>query len=456
MDNLKAKSKTFLNSYYFPVFVFLITLISHTFSIELFGSIILIISACIGLLVCDDLKFLLSPLMMFVLMFSEKSISNGTFYSSAYIVAMIVLIIFFLGLLIAHFFIYKESVNLKAVIDSKLFLGLACLCGAFLLNGMFNFSQYVVGNLIFSMAMLVCFCLVFFLFSANLKPNQELKEYLFFILYLISWLVILQFYISFIHQFQFENGSLKKESILMGWGMWNNIGGELVFLLPIHFYYASTVKKYSWLFYLSGLFSYITIALTLSRSSLLFGTAIIIACAVISCVVGENKKINRIFTGAIAIIGIIGIIALWGKISSVLGDYLSRGLDDNGRFDIYKKGISNFCSHPIFGGGFFSVEAQDHQFVAFMPDRYHNTIIQMMGSCGIVGLLAYALHRFETVKLLLRKRSIFTLFAALCLIGFLGTSLLDNHFFNIHPSFIYIPMLVIIERCESDYKTQAV
>lgn len=452
MERFKNNSNKFLNSYYFPILVFLVALISHTFSIELFGCITLIVSACIGLLVCNDLKFLISPLIMFTFMFSEKSVSSGTFYSTGYIVAMIVLIVFFLGLLVAHFVIYKDSVDIGSFVKSKLFLGLLCLCIAFFLNGLFNFDQYVIGNIIFALAMLVCYGLIFFLLSSNLTPNKELKNYLFFILFLTSLLVILQFYISFIHQFRFENGALVKESILVGWGIWNNIGGELAFLLPIHFYFASTVKKYGWIFYLSGVFSYLTIALSLSRSSLLVSTAIIIACAIISCFAGENKKINRIFTGAIAIIGIIGIIALWDKLSSVLGDYLSRGMDDNGRFEIYKKGLLNFCDNPIFGGGFFSADAQDHQFVAFMPDRYHNTIIQMMGTCGIVGLLAYLYHRFETVKLMLRKRSLYTLFCALCLIAFLGTSLLDNHFFNIHPSFVYISILVVIEKCENDYE----
>ena len=35
---------------------------------------------------------------------------------------------------------------------------------------------------------------------------------------------------------------------MVGWGMWNNIGGMLAMLLPIHFYFAATIKKYGILF----------------------------------------------------------------------------------------------------------------------------------------------------------------------------------------------------------------
>lgn len=454
MNLFKDKANSFLNSYYYPLLVFSFALISHTFSVEILGIVVLALSASIGFIVCDDLKFLISPLIFFIFMFSQKSVESGTFYTTAYIVAIIIFSIFVLALLIVHFVLHKKQVDFKAPIKSQLFVGILCLCASFLLNGFFNFDEYNSGNIAFAFALIVSLALIFFLFTTSLKPNEDLRNYLFFVLYLVSILLILQFYFSFIHQFEFSNGSLNKESILFGWGMWNNMGGMLTFLLPVHFYFATTVKKYGWIFYLSGAVTYLTIALSLSRSSLLVSTVLIIACAIISCLYGENKKTNRIITVAIAVVGIVGIIVLWDKISAVLSDYLSRGLDDNGRFEIYKKGIDNFCENPIFGGGFFSVDAQEHQFVLFMPDRYHNTIIQMLGACGIIGFLAYSLHRVQTLMLLWKKRSLFTAFCSLCLAGLLLTSLLDNHFFNIYPCFTYVLILTVVEKCENDYINQ--
>jgi len=451
MNTFKVKAAAFLNSYYYPVAVFFAALISHSFSIELFGAILVLLSAGVGLLVCEDLKFFISPLIMFIFIFSQKSVGSGVFYSTPYLIAMVFVAVILIAMLVVHFVLYKDKTDFKAPLKSKLFIGIACLCGSFLLNGLFNFDEYAWGNIIFALAMIVCIGFIFFLFSINLKPNPELKNYLFFVLYLTSILIVLEFFLSFTHQFRFENGELVKESILLGWGLWNNIGGMLAFLLPVHFYYASTVKKYGWIFYLTGVITFVAIALSLSRASLLVSAFIIVACAIISCFAGENKLINRIITGAIAVIGIIGIIVLWDKLASIFGDYLERGFDDNGRFEMYYHGLVNFAHHPIFGGGFYSAWAYEYQFVSFIPYRYCNTIIEMMATCGIVGLGAYLWHRYETVKLFWKKRSLYTVFCALCMAGFLGTSLLDNHFFNFYPSFIYIVMLLIVEHSENDY-----
>ena len=451
MQNIKTKATTFLNSYYYPLLIFFATFISHTFSIELLGIIVLLLSVSIGLVLCDDLKFLISPLIMFIFNFSQKSVKSGIFYTTPYLIAIGVVSSIMVVMFVIRFIIHKDKFDFKAPMKSKLFIGIGCLCGAFLLNGLFNFDGYEIGNIIFALALIVCIGFIFFLFSINLKSDAGLKNYLFFILYLTSILVVLEFFLSFTHQFEFKDGELVKESILLGWGLWNNIGGILAFLLPVHFYYASTVKKYGWIFYLTGVITFCAIALSLSRASLLVSIFVIIASALVSCFTGVNKKTNLIITSVLAVIGIVGIVVFWNKLATIFGDYITRGFDDNGRFDIYYDGLINFTEHPIFGGGFYSAYPYDYQFISFIPYRYCNTIIQMLGTCGIVGLAAYLWHRYETLKLFWKKRSIYTLFCGLCMAGFLGTSLLDNHFFNLYPSFIYILILLIVENSEVDF-----
>ena len=446
MNIFKNKAKSFLDGYYYPCLILLATLISHALSIELLGIITYTVTVGIGFIVCDDLKFLISPLFMFTLMFSEKSVSAGVFYTTPYLVAIVIFAVFLATMIVIHFILNRKQIDFKCILKSKLFLGFAILCGAFLLNGFFNFDEYVFGNFTFALFMIISLALIFFLFYVGLKFNEETKKYFMYVLLTVSILVTLELFLLFTNQIRFVNGEIVKESVMAGWGMWNNIGGMLAFLVPVHFYFAATVKKYGFLFYGTGLVSYLAIVLTLSRSSLLVSTGIIGLCAIICCFWGENKKINRIITCGIAIIGILGIILLWDKISNILGDYLARGLDDNGRFDIYRRGIKNFLNNPIFGGGFHSVVAQEYEFVSFMPDKYHNTIIQMMGTCGIVGLLAYLFHRYQTIKVFLSNKSLYSVFCALCISAFLLTSLLDNHFFNIYPAFIYATILVIIEK----------
>ncbi|MBQ8145663.1 MAG: O-antigen ligase family protein [Clostridia bacterium] len=453
MELFKNKANAFLNGCFYPLLIFFVTLISHTFSLELFGVTIIFITVSLGLIICDNLKFLISPLIMFILTFSQKSIEDGRFFQKPYLIAMICFAIYFIALFIVHFIIHKKSVNIKSFTKSKLFLGYVLLCGSFLLNGILNFNEYDVRNLTFALILILSIGVVFFIFSINLCNDDNIKNYLFYTLYLVSVLITFQLFLAFVSQIQIENGEIIKESIMLGWGMWNNVGGMLAMLLPIHFYFASTVKKFGIIFYLSGMVSFLAIVLTLSRSSLLVSCLIIVISAIACCFYGNNKKICRIVTAIVFVIGVLGIIVFWNKISSILGDYIARGFDDNGRFDIYKRGFENFLQNPIFGGGFYSVDAQDHTFAFFLPDRYHNTIIQMMGACGIVGLLAYIFHRYQVIKMLWCKRSLYTFFACLCISALLLTSMLDNHFFNFYPTFVYSILLSVINNTKNEADT---
>ena len=454
MSKFKSYAKWFLDSYYYPLLVFITALLTHTFSIEPFGIAVLALSAGLGFLLCEDLRFFISPLIMFILMFSQESVASGIFYKTPYLIAIVCFAIYLFALFIAYIVINRKKLDLSIIKKSKLFLSTAILCGAFLLNGFFNFDEYVFGNVVFALVMVISLGAIFFLFRISIKKDASTKNYLMYVLYLISMLVTLQLFISFAGQIRFVDGGIEKESILLGWGMWNNVGGMLSLLLPVHFYFATTSKRFGYLFYGTGLLSYLAIVLSLSRSSLLVSTFIIVVCALVSCFAGENKKVNRIITAGIAFVGVLGIIVLWDKISGILSDYLSRGFDDNGRFDIYKRGWYNFLDNPVFGGGFHSVVAQEHEFIPFLPDRCHNTVIQLLSTCGIVGLLAYAFHRFQTITLFIKKRSIFTLFCALCVASLLFTSLLDNHLFNIYPGFVYSIILAVVDKCEDDYIKQ--
>ncbi len=446
MEILKNKFIAFANSLYYPIFIAVLVLAGHVFSIELLTSIILLISVGLGLMLCYDLKFLISPLVMFIFTFSQKSVASGKYYSRPYIIAMIAVGVALVILFVFHFVYYRRELDFKAFLKSKLFIGIAALCASFLLNGILNFENYKLGNIIYALIITASLGLVFFVFQINLKSDGKTKEYLFFVLYLTSIVLTLELFLSYIYQVEFNNGEIVKESLLVGWGMWNNIGGMLAFLLPVHFYFATTAKRFSYAFYFTGIISYGAIVLTLSRSSLLFGSAIIAICAICSCFIGNNKKTNRIISLCVLAFGFVCVIALWDKIANILGDYLSRGFDDNGRFDIYKHGLQGFLSHPIFGGGFVNDYKLDYEFIKFLPFRYHNTIIQLMAGCGIVGLISYLYHRYTTVMLLVKKRSVFSLFSGLCIASLLLCSLLDNHFFNIYPLFIYSIILVVNEK----------
>jgi O-antigen ligase len=84
-------------------------------------------------------------------------------------------------------------------------------------------------------------------------------------------------------------------------------------------------------------------------------------------------------------------------------------------------------------------------FVNVFPGRWHNTVVQLLASCGIVGLAAYLFHRVQTVRLFLQNRTVENVYIAISILALLGMSLLDCHFFNIGPAMIYSCMLAFAE-----------
>ena len=138
----------------------------------------------------------------------------------------------------------------------------------------------------------------------------------------------------------------------------------------------------------------------------------------------------------------------------------SLSFNDSSRFNIYKEGFKAFLKYPVFGQSFFPTDFVPYDFSildsfsSFFPPRWHNTIIQILSSCGIVGILAYLFHRFQTIKLFFKNRSLEKSFIFLSILVLLLTSMLDCHFFNIGPTLFYSMALAFSEKISESKKEQ--
>ena len=247
-----------------------------------------------------------------------------------------------------------------------------------------------------------------------------------------------------------EAGNVIKETVLVGWGVWTAIGGMLAFLMPACFYFARS-HRHGWVFYMLGLLEYLCIFLSQSRGALLFGTGILGLCILVLLVSGKNRKTNRIITGVIVVVGVLGLLLLWNRLMGVLNNYLEYGFSDNGRYDKWRAGWKNFLDYPIFGAGFYTTFEYGDWEKSVYPYLYHNTLIQILASCGVLGMAAYLYHRYCTVRLVFQKRNPYKLFLGICILGLISFSLLDVLFFNTYPTIIYSLMLLFMEKSEAYY-----
>ena len=249
----------------------------------------------------------------------------------------------------------------------------------------------------------------------------------------------------------FRDGTIVKDRVFLGWGIWNLVGVCISMLIPMIFYGAMN-NKYPWLYFTVATLALFAAILTMSRNALIFASLSYGACAIIGCFKGKNKLGFRIITSAGVLALLAGIFVFMPKIKALLGDYFERGFDNNGRFELWSAGIDNFLSAPIFGDGFYGYGEYPLAHGP-LPKMAHNTVIELLSATGAVGILAYAWYRVKSLLPVFRCPSLMKTMAALSIAVILGGSLLDNFVFNVYPMFYYTVLLALIHRAEKEENT---
>ena len=167
----------------------------------------------------------------------------------------------------------------------------------------------------------------------------------------------------------------------------------------------------------------------------------------------RNRRHNAIALVTIVGVLIFSIVLFHRPLLRLFSGILGMGTDPSSRDTIYLEGLKLFAKAPIFGNSFFSPGYQPWDwstvegFSSFFPPRWHNTVIQLLASCGAVGLLCYGLHRAQTIKLFLSSYCKEKSFIACFLLVFILTNLFDCHFYNLGPTLFYSMALAFAESC---------
>ena len=441
-----------------PLFLILIglfTFLSSVFSLEIYLYVFVSLIAITSMLFLKDTRVVLG---MTCAMYFSVSIKNNPslyndsiFYPSRYLWLTILLIS-----LDVISMIYRIIINLKYYKINKsrpkLIYGFIILGIAYLLGGI-GYSEYTTNNILFGLTEILSLSLFYFLYYYSIDFKTLDKSYIGYISLMIALTLIGELIFVYFNHHVIEDGEIIRGRIYFGWGQYNNMGGAMCMLIPGVMYLGFLNKnKYSWIYIVLGTFLTLSLYFIQSRTSLAVGFLLYIGLLIIFII--KSNKINKILSSSLLSVLVIGFILLL----TLKNDYLMKLIDSlinfkddggNGRMSIYKNGIENFfLKYPIFGTGFYSCNAfkWGNANSSFIPPRWHNTYVQLLASTGIVGLFAYIYHRIETLLILFKRFNINKLILYFGVIGLIGTSILDCHFFNIGPGIIYGIYLLFIER----------
>ena len=458
------------------------TLLSYVFALELFFyGLVMLFVFYISLFGEDFLPIL--PLFVFCYISPSAGNNPGKMETSIFYGAS-GLAILILAAIIVSALIFRiatdKNMGFKKLFTQKRYLtiGFLILGAAYLLSGLGSdhYPEIVWKNLLFSLLQFLSLCLLYFLFSATIQWKKVNKRFFAWFAVIVSLTVVGQLAHVYLTQGVINNNVVNGEvvgktilrgHIYTGYGMYNNIGAIIVLGIPFAWYLAVSHQRGYWFVLLASFFVVATV-FTCSRSSILGAAIAFILSLIYTIFKSERRVVFLVVT--LSIIGIcLAVFFIFEQIFTRLfestpslfkpeslfeiksfEDFLLL-FNDSNRFTIYKEGLKVFIKYPFFGEAFYPSDFEPwgfsglQQFSNFFPSRWHNTIVQLLASCGVVGLVAYGVHRIQTILLFYKNRTIEKAFIAISLICFLAMSLLDCHLFNIGPAFFYSAALVFAE-----------
>ena len=412
---------------------------------------VLALSALFAALFCEDPKALLTPLLLSyfcagsdgIHSYGEAVQAPAAFFQPAGLVNM-----FIAGAIIVASVLFRiiASGILADVFRRRglLTFGLLCMAAAFLLNGAFS-SAWQPVDLAYGALMLAGLLLIYFLVLPIADRSHGLPEYICRLCLICGLMICAQSWIlmaklaaqgKFIELDEAGNwtGGFVRDYQVLGWGVSTYAAGVLAFLIPPTMYLAFRFRRAP-AYFCAAAFMFATIVALNARTSMLIGGVIFIACIVLCCVAGPNKIVNRYTTAFFAGIALLLGVCVFAWIGldgfkEFVSNMLRFEQGDNHRFELWGNGWRDFLSAPVFGVGFADggrAAGESHGFM--YSNMYHNIFVQLIGSMGILGLLAFIIHVKSFIEILVRKFTVGRLLIGLGVIAVLATSLLDNFFF---------------------------
>lgn len=455
-----CKFNTFLRTPWFVFAIAYLTVLSSVFGLEL---IVYSIFVGIAVYICvrgDDLLPLM-PIVVFS--YISPSVVNNPgrnpqsifypAYGGLYIV--VIFAIFAVSLL---WRLTKESdVTGTAFWKKKRSLtwGMLALGVAYVLGGIGipNYSAYASRTILFGVIQFVAVFVLYFVISGSVKWENAPKDYFAWIGLFVGFAVLAQLGENYLSGRIFMEGgsTIDRELMATGWGMHNNIGGLMAMMLPFPFYLAYT-RKNCWVYTGLATVLMIGVVVSLSRTAMFVGALEFIFCSVLLLRKPDKRKPILVVCGCAAVAVAVFAVLSFDTLKNVYALFIDEIGEISKRDLLFINGVKQFGEFPIFGGTFFPQGeyvpwdwAELEAFSSFFPPRWHNTLVQIAASCGIVGLAAYGWHRYQTVRLFLRHRSTENLFIAVYIVALLAAGLMDNHFFNVGPVLLYSMALAFAE-----------
>ena len=216
-------------------------------------------------------------------------------------------------------------------------------------------------------------------------------------------------------QHGFDNVIARKNFVELGWGFSNLIAIVYTFLIPIALYKYTLKKGFYLHYYLIDLIGIIALFLTLSRGAIIGVLASLVLFLLLFLRTHFLLKYGSITT--ICALIIYKHETLLTYFTKIKNQFIGNDfLNDSGRFPLYQLALDHFLEKPWFGQG---VKASKYLIseAGRGSIHYHNFILQILATLGIVGFIFFIIIMLKTLRLMVHKEP----FILCCFLGLIAS-----------------------------------
>ena len=438
-----SKFESFFYGEFFPAIVALIAIFFYYSDCKIVGLSIFLFFAILIFLLFEDLCPIIPLLMTVLMMFNDFDIfSNPT----TYIPLGITFVAFVL-----HFIIYPPKFE-----KGLLFLPLIILSVALFLSGIFSpyLSCYMDG-IAFRIAAGPVVLLVYYVFTTYVKPknNFDLKKYTCYVLVIVGLTCFAQFALNRLgfntHEMRFEED--------LGWNNPNGVASLLLVTIPAGFYLLVNTKRTA-VCLISIICMYCALILSKSEGCICIGVLFVPILSFYAYKFSNKKFKSTIIINICLLMSALTVILLTLYFSlegfnQIVDKIVTSMSSPHGRNGLYEQAVEMFSKFPIFGTGFGykppNASLETNSVVIY---NYHSTLLHIMATMGIVGIIVYAYYFVNRYRILTHKFCDFNMFAFLSFTMMEVYGFIDTSEFNIMPLMVIVTILLIAVEKSNDKK----
>lgn len=341
----------------------------------------------------------------------DLNMRNRISYSQLYILGPMLLLVVACAV---YYFIKNYKSNGKNILTSSYFAGYVLVLVAGALGGLLYPEQTFLKTVIVVGAGLLLLGLYCLLYKTSGKEAKYtvIKSFI-----LLSIIIVAQIITFYLRQPSFVK-ALTDKYMHLGWALTNSLAVMLAMAIPMCFYMAYKSKKGSIWYLLLAIVFYGTIFLTNCRSIILVGSVVYLACIVIGFF--KLNKLDMLLSTLVLVA--VGALAYAFLFEEIFNQFIRLGFDGNGREYLYEYYTKKFKENPVFGMGFYT---DSYNYPTDNMVRAHNTLLQILVSTGIVGLVCFIPYFFQRYRAFTKKPNLFKVFALLSYLAFAGYGLVD-------------------------------